>query len=167
MFYLSVGYDGEFLHVVFDPQVFLFEGLLPNNNVEIEPALRHPSGGGNRTIALRVEQQVAVRLRFSIESGRHQHRGVAKGFPLFPSRQREAECRPGANDQGGVDGQGIQKVRLDLTEHLERFDDFDGSTRRVQIEGLAQAVNGIYMHARHRGRTQVQRDTIRLPVFQG
>ena len=167
MFHLRVGNNAEFFQIVFNPQVLILERLLPDDDIEVEPPLRHAAGGRRGAIALRVKKQVAVRLRLGIKPGRHQRRRAAEGFPLFPSFQREAECRPRAAHAGGVNGQGVEEIGLDFTEHLERLDDFDGRARRIQVERLAQTVNGVDVHARHRGRAQVKGNAVRFLVLQG
>src|SRR5208282_3654153 len=105
----------------------LFESLLPDDDIEIEPPLRHTAGGWRGAITLRVKQQVAVRFRLGVKPRRHQRRSAAEGPPLFPAFQREAERRARAGYHGGVNRQSVDEVGLDLAEHLERLEDFDGS----------------------------------------
>ena len=44
---------------------------------------------------------------------------------------------------------------------------FDGRAGRIQVERLAQTVNGIDVHPRHRGCAQVERNAVRFLVLQG
>ena len=130
---LLLGNNAEFFQVVFDPQVFFLEGLLPDDDIEVVSPRRACDRRQGRSG--RLEDKAANRRWAPIRVLKPS--GTSAGMPpkvfhSFHPSSGKPEGSPRAAHQDGINGQGIEEIGLDLTEHLKRLDDLYRRARRIR-----------------------------------
>src|SRR5450759_2495097 len=164
MVQVRFGNGGELFQVVRRVELLVVDLGLPDDAVEEGAAQGHAPARRRRSIALGIDQDVAVRLRPGPEIAGHQHIQAAE-IPLFPARGGKAEHRLAREHAGDVESHRRAQIVLHQAQHLVGLVHLHRP--RGQPVVVAQRRHATDVNAGYRGAPKIQRNPIRLAVFQG
>jgi len=125
-------------HPLFRVQSTRVEGLLALNGIVVEAARRHPRGGRQRAVPLRILIERPIRVPLRVHPTWNQNGRAVVQSERLPVPSRETEERAVVVQADHVHAEGLQHIIVDGAEHLERLGHADGPLGQAQP--LPQAV---------------------------
>ena len=147
----------ELLEVVLHLQVRIVNGRLAHDGVEVEPVFGHAAAWRSGLVALRVHEDVAVRLGIGVELAGHEHGRAVECHPRLPVLVLEAEQSLAHPQPDAVNAQRLLEIVGDLAQHLVRLDSLHRLVRSAETEGLSQPAHDTDLCARRGRGAQINR----------